>query len=111
MLAEERRQRATVEAELAALKALLPPSKSAAEFLVRVRHRGKTKSIAMNRCEVCHGDFRNLASHQVLAKHGRLWEARRDETSSAKKRRLSKERCQRRNAQNQRKRQLALEGT
>lgn len=111
MLTEERRQRVVLEDELTMLKAELPPSKSGAKFLVRVRQRGKTEVIAMNRCEVCQRDFRNLATHQVLAKHGRLWEARRDETASAKKRRLSQERCERRNAQNRRKRQLALEAT
>ena len=40
-------------------------------------------------CEVCNRHFSNLAQHQNKVKHGRLWEERRNETGSAKKRRLA----------------------
>ena len=47
-------------------------------------------------CEVCQVCVYSLAKHQVKVRHGKIWTARQAETGSAKKRRHSTERQERR---------------
>ena len=46
-------------------------------------------------CEVCKQKCGSLARHQMRVRHGKIWEARQDESKSAKKRRLTRERGER----------------
>eukprot|EP01047_Picozoa_sp_COSAG01_P036451 COSAG01_NODE_2847_length_6983_cov_7.853574_8_plen_624_part_00 len=46
-------------------------------------------------CEVCNCTFKSLAQHQVKAKHGKHWEARQNESGSARKRREAASRLER----------------
>lgn len=84
-LLEERQRRLQSEMDVVALK----------KELVDLRKSNNT--VASSRegaghCEVCFGHFKKLAMHQVLAKHGKAWDVRRNETGSEKKRRLATER-------------------
>ena len=48
-----------------------------------------------SKCDVCGTFYQSLAKHQMKVKHGKIWEARRVETNSAKKKRLAGERRER----------------
>ena len=67
--------------------------------------RPEGASGAKTTCEVCQKTFGSLARHQMRVQHGRIWQERQEETRSAKKRRLTQERGDRK----QRKRDLLHE--
>ena len=65
----------------------------------------RPEEVCKTACEVCQKTFGSLARHQMRARHGRIWRERQEETGSAKKRRLTQERGDRK----QRKRDLLHE--
>ena len=54
-----------------------------------------SQRIRGGKCDVCGSFFDSVAKHQMKVKHGKIWEARRVETNSAKKKRLAGERRER----------------